>query len=74
MSRRKSMVAREPNGRRGRLMGGVTGLTFVAGQSVNMAFNLALQDFDAFHSGLNGSLTEAGTGMLNVTLTAPTHV
>jgi len=55
-------------------MGGATGLTFVAGQSVNMAFNLALQDFDALHSGLNGSLTEAGTGMLNVTLTAPTHV
>jgi hypothetical protein len=49
-------------------------LTFVAGQSVNMAFNLALQDFDAFHSGLNGRLTEAGTGTLNVSLTPPTHV
>jgi len=55
-------------------MGGVTGLTFVAGQSVNMAFNLALQDFDAFDSGLNGRLTEAGTGTLNVSLTPPTHV
>jgi hypothetical protein len=55
-------------------MGGVTGLAFVAGQSVNMAFNLALQDFDAFHSGLNGSLTEARTGTLNVSLTPPTHV
>jgi len=37
-----------------------------------MAFNLALQDFD--DSGLNGNLTEAGTGTLNVSLTPPTHV
>jgi T1SS-143 domain-containing protein len=54
-------------------LGGVTGLTFVAGSNVSMAFNLALQDYDAFNSGLNGSLTEAGTGTLNINLTAPQH-
>ena len=52
-------------------MGAVSAGTFQAGQGVNMAFNLALQDYDAYHSGLNGSLTEAGTGTLKVNLTAP---
>jgi hypothetical protein len=59
-------------------MGGITGKTFVAGQNVNMAFNLALTDHDAtsFANGLlsPGSLTEAGTGTLNVNLTPSTHV
>jgi len=54
-------------------MGAVSAGIFQAGSNVNMAFNLALQDYDAFHSGLNGSLTEAGTGTLNINLTAPTH-
>ncbi|MGX8014124.1 hypothetical protein ACVDG8_036745 [Mesorhizobium sp. ORM8.1] len=53
-------------------MGAVSVSTFNAGQSVNMAFNLALQDYDAFNSGLNTNLAEAGTGTLNVNLTAPT--
>ncbi|WGS22466.1 hypothetical protein [Bradyrhizobium sp. ISRA463] len=54
-------------------MGAVSVSTFNAGQPVNMAFNLALQDYDAFHSGSNSNLTEAGTGTLNINLTAPTH-
>ena len=41
---------------------------------MSMAFNMALQDFDAFNSGLNSNLTEAGTGKLNINLTAPTTV
>ncbi|MDX8545911.1 hypothetical protein RFM41_19340, partial [Mesorhizobium sp. VK25A] len=55
-------------------MGAVSVSTFNVGQPVNMAFNLALQDYDAFNSGLNSNLTEAGTGTLNINLTAPTQV
>ncbi len=40
-----------------------------AGSNVDMAFNVALQDHDAYSSGLNSNLTEAGTGTLHVTLT-----
>ncbi|MDG4898807.1 hypothetical protein P9272_35570, partial [Mesorhizobium sp. WSM4976] len=36
-------------------MGAVSVSTFNAGQPVNMAFNLALQDYDAFNSGLNSN-------------------
>lgn len=54
-------------------MGAVSVSTFNAGQPLNMSFNLALQDYDAFHSGSNSNLTEAGTGTLNINLTAPTH-
>ncbi|MDX8483470.1 DUF5801 repeats-in-toxin domain-containing protein, partial [Mesorhizobium sp. VK24D] len=53
-------------------MGAVSVSTFNVGQPVNMSFNLALQDYDAFNSGSNTNLTEAGTGTLNVNLTAPT--
>jgi hypothetical protein len=53
-------------------MGSVSVQTFQVGSNVNMAFNLALQDSDAYASS-PGSLTEAGTGTLNVTLTPPTH-
>ncbi|WP_208764084.1 DUF5801 repeats-in-toxin domain-containing protein, partial [Bradyrhizobium macuxiense] len=54
-------------------MGAVSVSTFNVGQPVNMSFNLALQDSDAFNSGLNTNLAEAGTGTLNINLTAPTH-
>ena len=53
-------------------MGAVSVSTFNVGQPINMAFNLALQDYDAFNSGSNTNLTEAGTGTLNINLTAPT--
>lgn len=56
-------------------VGAVSAGTFVAGTDVNMAFNLALQDYDAFSSGANlqsGNLIEASTGTLNIKLTAPT--
>ncbi|MDX8483114.1 hypothetical protein RFN28_32380 [Mesorhizobium sp. VK24D] len=57
-------------------VGAVSAATFAAGSDVNMAFNLALQDYDAFSSGTNvdqsGNLIEASTGTLNVKLTAPT--
>ncbi|MDG4896878.1 DUF5801 repeats-in-toxin domain-containing protein, partial [Mesorhizobium sp. WSM4976] len=36
-------------------MGAVSVSTFNVGQPVNMAFNLALQDYDAFNSGLNSN-------------------
>ncbi|TPK99218.1 hypothetical protein FJ934_01850 [Mesorhizobium sp. B2-4-12] len=52
-------------------VGPVSAGTFVAGSDVHMAFNLALQDYDAFHSVPNTGL-EAGTGTLNINLTAPT--
>ncbi|TGS10273.1 hypothetical protein EN852_026735 [Mesorhizobium sp. M2E.F.Ca.ET.209.01.1.1] len=57
-------------------VGPVSAGTFVAGSDVNMSFNLALQDYDAFASNSNvdasGNLIEASTGTLNVKLTAPT--
>jgi T1SS-143 domain-containing protein len=53
-------------------MGAVSASTFNVGQNVSMALNLALQDHDAFHSS-PGSLTEVGTGTLNINLTASTH-
>ncbi|UCI33502.1 beta strand repeat-containing protein [Mesorhizobium sp. B4-1-4] len=56
-------------------VGPVSAGTFIAGSDVNMAFNLALQDYDAYSSGTNlqsGSLVEASTGTLNINLTAPT--
>ncbi|OKO74231.1 hypothetical protein, partial [Bradyrhizobium sp. NAS96.2] len=56
-------------------MGAVSVSTFNVGQPVNMSFNLALQDSDAFSAmgGGTGNLTEVGTGTLNINLTAPTH-
>ncbi|UCI05637.1 hypothetical protein [Mesorhizobium sp. B1-1-8] len=53
-------------------MGAVSVSTFSAGQPISMAFDLALQDYDAFNSGSITNLTEAGTGKLNINLTAPT--
>lgn len=53
-------------------MGAVSVANFQAGSNVNMAFNLALQDYDAYQSS-PGTTTEAGTGTLNITLTAPQH-
>ena len=59
-------------------VGAVSAATFAAGTDVNMAFNLALQDYDAFSSGSNldqsGNLIEASTGTLSVKLTAPQSV
>jgi T1SS-143 domain-containing protein len=53
-------------------MGTVSAGIFQAGSAVNMAFNLALRDADAFASNPT-SFTEAGTGTLNINLSAPTH-
>jgi T1SS-143 domain-containing protein len=58
-------------------MGAVSAGTFTPGENVSMAFDLALQDSDAYNSGSNvdssGNLIEASTGTLNINLTAPTH-